>query len=432
MNRVTTDKVKLGAYAGIVSEQLLTEISLAAEGLKGLRVVHVSAAAPERKAAEILESLVPLMCDAGIDASWYMLAPDESFYCVCKMLQRYLQGKHAMPNASDINLYLANNEKAANTLSAMGVSADIWLFHNFQVLPMLSYMGPYNGIWICHDGIAGLNAAVRETLFPHMMNSRIVISSLAEYFPNGHSPCEVVVVPPAIDPRLSRYQAITVDGAREILAEFGIEPDQPIAGHVMCFDDPAELRSVIDAFRMAKSEVPGLQLAVAEVPGTRDGNECREVMTDLEYYIDGNPDIHVMRDLPGTGEREINALQSGASIIIQQPAGGGFDFRVTEAMWKERPVIGGNHGGIRPQIRDGLTGFVVSNAPTCAGRMVTLLRDPTLASLMGSAARESVRRKYLMPRLLRDYLQIFARLVNRRKRVFVPLGTATNIRASAS
>jgi trehalose synthase len=431
MNRVTIDELKLGAYAAIVSEQLLAEINMAAAGLKGLRAVHVSVAGPGGNAEEILKSLVPLMRDAGIDASWYTLAPDESFYCVCKMLQRYLQGKDTMPNKSDINLFLANNEKAANTLSAMGVTADIWLFHDFQVLPMLSYMGPYNGIWICHDGIAELNAAVREVLFPHAMNSRMVISSLPEYFPNGHTPCEVVVVPPAIDPWQPRHKAISSAKAREILAEFGIEPFRPTVGHVTSFDDATELRGVVDAYRLARSEVPGLQLALAGMPRGRDGQERRGVISELEYAINGDRGIHVMKGLPGTGDREINALQSGADIIVQQPAGRGFDLRVTEAMWKERPVIGSNHEGIRPQIRDSLTGFVAGDAPTFASRMVTLLRDPTLAALMGSAARESVRRKYLMPRLLRDYLQIFARLVNRRKRAFVKLGIATNIPAGA-
>jgi trehalose synthase len=415
MNRVTTKKIRLTDYAGTVSEQLLAEIDQVAEKLKGQRVVHISAAGHGGNAAEILKSLTPLMCAAGIDARWYTMAPDESFYGICRTLQRYLQGKDSLPNASDISLYLANNEKAASTLSAMGVSADIWMFHDFQVLPMLSYMGPYNGIWVCHDGLAGLNAAVREMLFPHMMNSRVVVSSLAEYFPNGHSPCEVVVIPPAIDPRQARHRVMTGDRARKILARIGMDPGRPIAGHVSHFDDPGEIRQVIDAFRLARKEIPGLQLALAGIPSARDSQDIREAGSDLKHYTGDDRDIHVFHDSPGNGDRETNALQSVADVMVQPAAGGGFDLRVTKAMWKERPVIGGNQAGVRPQIRDGLTGFLAGDAKACASRMVTLLRDPTLAALIGNAARESVRRRYLMPRLLRDYLQLFSRLLDRQE-----------------
>jgi trehalose synthase len=419
MNRVTTNGIKLEDYSGIVSEQLLTEISQAGEKCKGLRVINISASSHGGNADEILKSLTPLMCDAGIDARWYTLTPDESFHYVCRMLQRYLQGRDTRLSASDIELYLANNEKAANTLSAMGVTADIWLFHDFQVLPMLSFMGPYNGIWICHDGINELNAAVREMLFPHMMNSRMIIASLPEYFPNGHSPCEVAVIPPAIDPLQPRHGVIPGGRAREVLAGLGMDPARPIIGQVSPFNDLSELLSVIDACRLARKEIYGLQLAMVGVPAARDGQESREVIALLRDYINGDPDIHIFYDSPGVGEGEINALQSGADVIVQQPAGNGFDLRVTEAMWKERPVIGGNHGGIRLQIRDGLTGFMADDARTCASRIITLLRDPTLAALMANAARESVRRRYLMPRLLRDYLQLFSRLLDQQDRAYV-------------
>jgi trehalose synthase len=425
MNRVKIKNIKLTDYAGVVSEQLMTEIDQLAERLRGQRVVHISSACRGGNAEETLKSLTPLMRDTGIDAQWYMMTPGESFYRVCKILQRYLQGENVVLNASDIGLYLANNEKAANTISAMGVSADIWVFHDFQVLPMLSYMGPYNGIWVCHDGLAGLNAAVREMLFPHIMNSRVVISSLAEYFPNGHSPCEVVVIPPAIDPRLPRHRVMTEELARKTLTRIGMDPGRPIIGHVSRFDDQSEIREVIDAFRLAKKEISGLQLALAGKPSNRGGHNGHKTGNDLKYYIEDDHDIYVFHDSPGTGDREINALQSVADVIVQPACSGGFDLRVTEAMWKERPVIGGNQAGVRPQIRDGLTGFMASDARACASRIVALLKDPPLANLIGNAARESVKRRYLLPRLLRDYLQIFSRLLNRQERAMAISGMSS-------
>jgi trehalose synthase len=427
VNNVSTHDINLEDYAGTVSGKLLSEINKAASSLKGLKVVHINAQCNGGRVTEALKSLTPLMCDVGIDAKWYTLTPDESFYCACKALKHSLRDDTLKLNASDIDIYLANNEKAASTLSTMEVDADIWLFHDFQVLPMLSYMKPCHGLWVCHDGITELNAGVKDLLLPHMMNYRVIVSSLPRYFKHNRNPCETVIIPPAIDPLQPRHSVLSMRKARDILSVFGIDPSRPIIGQVSCFSAWNNLKDSIDTYRLARKRVRGLQLVLAGSLTSREDRDSREVLTSLQQYINNDPDIYVLTTPGIINEKEINALQCGADIIIQQPAHEGFDLRVTEAMWKERPVIGGNCDGIRLQIRDGLTGFLTNDVRTGAKRITALLKDHMSAAKIGSAARETVRKKYLMPRLLRDYLHLFSRVVDRRDNVLGKSGKLLHV-----
>lgn len=417
MNRVSTIEKKLENYAGIVSDQLLSEVAQVAEKLRGLRIVHVNSTPQGGGVAEILKSLTPLMCDVGIDAKWYAMTPDESFFRVSKILHHCLQGCTSTPSAADMSIYLANNEKAANALASMRVTADLWLFHDVQVLPMLSYMDSCCGIWICHVDTTKPNELVKEMLFPYMSNYRTIVASMPEYFPNGNNPSEVVVFPPAIDPLQAKHRTLSVLAARQVLAGLGMDIDRAIISQVSRFDRWKDPWGVIDAYRLAKKEIPGLQLALVGAMTAKDDNDAPEVLGNLKQYAGGDPDIYLFSDPLLIGDLEVNAFQSGADVIVQKSTREGFGLTVTEAMWKGKPVIGGNCGGIRYQIQDGVTGFLVSDVSSCASRIVTLLKDQTLARLMGNAGRESVRRSYLMPRLLKDYLQLASTLLDKQDRV---------------
>lgn len=406
MQIVSTGEIGPAGYADIVSESLLSEVAQAAEKLHGRRIVHVNATPCGGGVAEILKSLVPLMRGAGINTAWYALSPDDSFFRVSKMLHHCLQGCVQAPNAADIDLYLEYNRKEARALAAEGVTADLWLFHDVQVLPMMSCLGSGSGVWICHIDTTRPNEMVKKMLLPYMSAYGKVVASMPEYNPNGASPDDVVIIPPAIDPLQPKHEPLPVPRARKVLARLGMDPARPIISQVSRFDRWKDPWGVIDAYRLAKERITGLQLALVGAMTARDDHDAREVLDSLWWHAGGDPDIHLFSDPQVIGDLEVNAFQSGADVVLQKSTREGFGLTVTEAMWKGRPVIGGNCGGIKRQIRDGLTGFLVDDVPSCADRIVTLLKDPALTGLMGGAARESVRINYLMPRLLRDYLRL--------------------------
>ena len=198
----------------------------------------------------------------------------------------------------------------------------------------------------------------------------------------------------------------------ELLAGFGIDPARPVISQGSRLDRWKDPWGVIDAYRLAKEEIPGLQLALVGAMTAKDDCDAQEVLNSVQHHAGTDPDIHLFSDPQVIGDLEVNAFQSGSAVILQKYTREGFGLTVAEAMWKERPVIGGNCGGIKLQIRDGINGFLVSDVSSCADRIVTLLKNPALARWMGNAGRESVRRSYLMPRLLRDYLQLTLTLLD--------------------
>jgi trehalose synthase len=404
--RVPTQETQLAYYTGVISDNLISEITQTAERLRGCRIIHVNATPAGGGVAEILQSLVPLMCNVGIDAEWYVIEPDTAFFRVSKTLHHCLQGDGRNLSPEDVNTYLEYNRKTACAVTAMGLTADLWLIHDTQVLPLIHYLDSPPGVWVCHVDTTRPNETVREILRPYMHDYRMIVASMPEYLPAGNNSCRTVAFPPAIDPFIPKHRTLELCQAREVLARLGLDPNRPLVSQVSRFDRWKDPWGVIDAYLLARKEVPGLQLALVGAMTAGDDPDANEVLADVEQYAGSDPDIHLFSDPLVIGDPEVNAFQSGSDVIIQKSTREGFGLTVAEAMWKRTPVIGGNCGGIRLQIKNGETGFLVDDIPSCAKSIVTLLKDRKLARRIGEAGRESVRQNYLMPRLLRDYLHL--------------------------
>jgi len=410
--KVLTKERELTRYVDVVSDSLLSDIALTAEKLRGCRMVHVNATPAGGGVAEILQSLVPLMRDVGIDAEWYVIEPDATFFRVSKNLHHCLQGNGHNLSPEDIEIYLEHNRKSACASKSMELTADLWIIHDAQVLPLLRYMDSALGIWVCHVDTTRPDETVCGLLRPYMRDYSMILASMPEYLPEGSNSDRTVVFPPAIDPFIPKHDALEFHQAREVLAMLGIDPERPLVSQVSRFDHWKDPWGVIDAYRLAREEIPELQLALVGAMTAGDDPDACEVLLDIEKYAGADPDIHLFSDPLIIRDLQVNSFQSGSDVIIQKSTREGFGLTVAEAMWKRTPVIGGNCGGIRFQISDGNTGFLVDDIPTCAQRIVTLLKDNELAKMIGEAGRESVKRSYLMPRLLRDYLYLALKVLD--------------------
>jgi trehalose synthase len=198
--------------------------------------------------------------------------------------------------------------------------------------------------------------------------------------------------------------------ADRALAEIGIPVERPLMTQLSRFDPWKDPIGVIDAYRIAKREISDLQLALVGIFLAQDDPEAFYVYRSVTDHAKGDPGIHLFTDSEVVGDVEVNAFQVASDVIIQKSLREGFGLTVTEAMWKGKPVVGGNVGGISEQIRDGENGFLVNSPEECAKRVVELLRDPKLAERIGLAGRESARKNYLIPRLVRDYLRLLGEL----------------------
>src|ERR1700759_1110717 len=214
------------------------------------------------------------------------------------------------------------------------------------------------------------------------------------------------IIPPAIDPLAPKNMAFSPDDAVYICGQFGIDVDRPLLCQVSRFDPWKDPLGVIDAYRIVKEQIPDVQLALVGSMAT-DDPEGWDFFNAPVAHADGDPDIHILNNLNNVGAIEVNAFQSHSDVVIQKSTREGFGLTVTEALWKPRPFIGGDVGGIPLQVADGQTGYLVSSVEDCARRSLEILRDPALGKQLGRAGKEAVRQKFLMPRLLRDWLDLF-------------------------
>ena len=264
-------------------------------------------------------------------------------------------------------------------------------------------------VWRCHIDLSTPNPDAIERLVPlHARLRRRRSSTCQQYVPAGLDGGDrgVDICPPAIDPLSPKNMALSPEDAAFVCDQFGIDVDRPLMCQVSRFDPWKDPMGVIDAYREVTEEMPEVQLALVGSMAT-DDPEGWEFFNSTMAYADGDPDIHILNNLNNVGAIEVNAFQSQADVVIQKSTREGFGLTVSEALWKARPFIGGDVGGIPLQVQDGETGYLVSSPEECAERALRILREPDHGKQLGRAGKEHVRKHFLTPRLLRDWLRIF-------------------------
>jgi trehalose synthase len=401
----------LADYTHIVGRPLVDEIRSLSESLQGKRVLHLSATAFGGGVSEILYTLVPLMRDVGIDAHWQVILGREEFFNVTKLMHNSLQGAAESLDEAQRETY-----DRYNHLNAMGMEGgwDVVVVHDPQPAMLKSY-APENAkkwVWRCHIDLSTPNPDTLELILPHIHDYDASFWHVDDYVPDAMRDApNVRIVPPAIDPLASKNMALSREDAAFVSRQFGIDPDRPLMLQVSRFDPWKDPRGVIDAYRLVDERIPEVQLALVGSMAT-DDPEGWEFLQETVAYADGDPDIKILNNLNNVGAIEVNAFQSQADVCIQKSIREGFGLTVTEALWKAKPTIGGNVGGIPLQIVDGETGCLVDSPEQCAECSIQILEDPELGLRYGRAGKEYVRERFLTPRLLRDWAQLFVDLLD--------------------
>jgi trehalose synthase len=221
------------------------------------------------------------------------------------------------------------------------------------------------------------------------------------------------IIPPSIDPLSEKNRELSGEEIKDILEKLRVPLDRPVILQVSRFDVFKDPIGVIQAFKIVKRYNDCI-LVLAGIP--TDDPEGVMVLNEVTEYAAGDPDIHILL-LPPFSDREINALQRSASVILQKSLKEGFGLTVSESMWKGKPVIGGAVGGIPLQIIHGINGFLVHSVEGAAFRTRQLLNNPEMARAMGEKAKEHARTNFLITRQVRDYLSVWHSLENKGKSV---------------
>ena len=400
----------LDRYAEQAGLDAIEQLRQLAGLLTGLKVVHVNSTRRGGGVAEILEALVPLQQELGMDTSWEVIEGTEDFFSCTKSFHNALQGKRLDISRGLLCEYEEVNAANAERLRPVLEAADIVFIHDPQPAPLLTHCPDRQGKWIwrCHIDLSHPYRPVWKFVRRFLLGYDASVFSLDAFAqPMPHS---VYLIPPSIDPLSEKNQPLEPEVVQRVLEEFGVDPERPLLLQVSRFDRFKDPLGVIQAYRLAKDFIPSLQLILAG--GTAaDDPEGETVLNDVREAAEGDPDIHVLSS-GHYSDRTINALQTGADIVLQKSLREGFGLTVTEAMWKGKPVIGGNTGGIRLQLVNHRTGFLVDTPEGAAMRIRYLLTEPDRIAQIGQTAKELVRHNFLITRHLREYLTLMVALTH--------------------
>ncbi|MBE0428599.1 MAG: glycosyltransferase [Thermoleophilia bacterium] len=397
----------LADYQSVVVPPLIDEIREIARELEGARVLHINATSFGGGVAEILYTLVPLMRDVGLETDWRVIMAAQEYYESTKVIHNALQGNPIGLTDAQKETYELHNKIAAESL---GGGFDFIIIHDPQPVMIRHFAGDLGAKWIwrCHIDTSTPNQTVAEYLTPYISGYDTALFTLNDYvFQDLDMP--IRVISPAIDPLSTKNMALSPEDADYVVSQFGIEPDRPLMLQISRFDPWKDPLGVIDAYRIVKEKYASVRLALVGSMATDDPEGWTFFTKTVEHAGDDS-DILILTNLNNVGNLEVNAFQSRADLIIQKSIREGFGLTISEALWKAKPTVGGNVGGIPSQLEDGLTGFLVSSPEECAKRCIKILEDPPGAKVMGRRGKEHVRAHYLTPRLLRDYLKMFIEL----------------------
>jgi trehalose synthase len=407
LQEVALGQRALADYTHLCGKDLVAEIRELAAPLEGKRVLHVSATAFGGGVSEILYTIVPLMRDVGLDTHWHVILGREEFFNVTKLMHNSLQGDPQSISDQEWEVFEAYNAMNAQSLEG---GWDVIIVHDPQPAGLFKNAPDKSRHWVwrCHIDLSTPNASTLARLRPLIETYEASVWHLQQYVPDGLDG-GVRIVPPAIDPLSPKNMALSPDDAAFVSEQFGIDPERPLICQVSRFDPWKDPMGVIDAYRMVREEIPEAQLALVGSMAS-DDPEGWDFFNRTVAHAGDDPDIKILNNLNNVGAIEVNAFQSQADVCMQKSTREGFGLTVTEALWKGRPTIGGDVGGIPLQIIDGESGFLVSSPEEAAQRTLEVLRDPELARRIGKAGKEHARKNFLSPRLLRDWLKLFGEI----------------------
>ncbi len=395
-------------YIPFVGEESINELFILAEKVKNLRILHVNSTYEGGGVAEILSRLVPLMKELEIKTDWKVIKGDEKFFYFTKKLHNLLHLSLSIPiESEEVVHYLKTIYENLNRINTENY--DIIFVHDPQPIGLVIKKQPgQKWIWRCHIDTSTPNPQAWDFLKNFINAYDACIFHMPEFVYQGIK-IPTYIVPPSIDPLHPKNVELSKEEIRNILIKFGVNPEKPIITQVSRFDRLKDPFGVISAYKLVKKKYDCQLVLVGSFAS--DDPEGENVYKELLNLTADEKDIFIL-GLPPDSHKEINAFQRGSTVVVQKSLKEGFGLVVSEAMWKEKPVVGSNVGGIKRQIVHGVTGYLVNSVEGTAMRIKQLLANREFITIMGTYAKERVRHRFLIIRHLRDYLLLIHKIFN--------------------
>jgi trehalose synthase len=349
------------------------------------------------------------MRDLELKASWKIIKGAECFFNVTKRIHNALQGMHLQLTDEEQEIYKQYNKMNSESLS---LDADYVVIHDPQPAALIEFITKRIGKWIwrCHIDLSQPNEKTLDFIAPYIENYDASIFSMKQYVKESLGLQKTMIIPPSIDPLSNKNRTLKKSEILSILGKYDVDPEKPIITQVSRFDPWKDPLGVIDVYRSVKRKINNVQLLLIASMAS-DDPEGWAYYEKTARYAGEDYNIHLLTDLIGVRDVEVNAFQSSTNVAIQKSLREGFGLSVTEALWKGIPVVGGNVGGITLQVINGLNGFLVNTKAEAVTKIIALLKNPEKAKKMGERGRKHVRKNFLITRHLKDYLKLFNNLI---------------------
>ncbi len=391
-------------YTEFVGREFIEELKILANNLvskvgKKVRILHVNTTKEGGGVAEILNSLVPLMNDLDLETDWKIFKGTNGFFKFTKKIHNLLHLPTGEKITSqEIALYLRTTY---DNFSINTEDYDFVFIHDPQPMGLiLKKQKNQKWIWRCHIDTSTPDPKAWDFLKNFIDAYDVAIFHLPEFIQEDIE-IKSYIIPPSIDPLHPKNIELDTNFIEQTLSKFNVDPEKPILLQVSRFDRLKDPIGVYKAYRIVKRKYDCQLVLLGSYAS--DDPEGEEVYKEVINIASSDKDVFIL-NLPPTSHLEVNAFQRAATVVFQKSIREGFGLVVSEAMFKGKPVIGGNVGGIRRQIVDGVTGFLVNTIEGAAYRAIQLIANKEMRERMGDLAREYVKNRFLITRHLKDYL----------------------------
>ena len=398
----------LDDYASIVGKDVIDELHLLAERLKGRSITNINSTSVGGGVAEILTRMIPLLRDLGVDVGWDVIKGNERFFKISKDLHNALHGVNLEIAEKEWNYFQEVNRQ--NT-EDMDLTSDIIMVHDPQPIALVEKKNDIGNKWIwrCHIDITEPQMKAMDLLRPYIEKYDSSVFS-SPRFARSDIDIKKVLISPSIDPLSDKNKELPESMISSVVEGFNIDMGRPIVTQISRFDKLKDPAGVVEVYKRVKKHVD-CQLVLAG-GGATDDPEGLQVLNTVKSAAENDPDIHVIF-LPPSSDVEINALQRASTVILQKSFKEGFGLTVTEALWKAKPVIASAVGGIPLQVIHKSSGILTYSLDGTSYYLKELLNDPEYAKTLGLNGREHVRNNFLVTRHIRDYLLLFHSLYHK-------------------
>ncbi len=401
------NKPILDAYQSLVGKDQITLLLKKAKKLENKRILHVNSTKFGGGVAEILTNMIPLMEELKLNPEWKIFTAPDSFFEISKKMHNALQGNMEIQfSDAEVSAYLS---QAKSTYEQIQPKEDFIIIHDPQPCPVIKFEERKEGKWIwrCHIDSSNPNPRAWDLISDYLPLYDALIFTKREYA-KKELQNRLHQIPPSIHPFSDKNKYLEDKEAKKIVEKF-VPLDLPLITQVSRFDPWKDPLGVIDVYRKVKEKVPVRLCLIGSL--AHDDPEGVEWLEKVNNYAGDDPNVYVLSNLDGVADLEVNAFQRVSDVILQKSIREGFGLTVTEAMWKGTPVIGGNVGGIKLQIENGVNGFLIDEVDEAAEKVIYLLKNPETSKKMGIKGIEKVKNEFLLIKHVENYLDLFLDLI---------------------